>query len=208
MSALPLGMVIGTIVVVRWRSPAAQERLMLPMSLAAPAVLALTAFDPAPAVAAVIWFFAGALSAMQVIANRVFVVGVAREVRGRAFGIAAAGIATAQGVGALLTGALAQHVGSATAIADLALPVFAAVAVISVRTFGSGLEINRGAAPAEPFDDTVDADAVTTRLTFDEEAFAGSAFGDAAYTDDPYPADATLNDAFSNGAVPPVRARP
>src|SRR4051794_25849112 len=203
MSALPLGMVIGTIVVVRWRSPAAQERLMLPMSLAAPAVLALSAFDPVPVIAAAVWFIAGALSAMQVIANRVFVVAVAREVRGRAFGIAAAGIATAQGVGALLTGALAQHVGSAIAIADLALPVFAAVAVISVRTFGRGLEINRGAAPAGPFDDTVDPDAVTTHLTFDEEAFA-----DSAYIDDPYPAGATMNDALSNGAVPPVRARP
>src|SRR3954447_15066614 len=199
MSALPFGMVMGTIAVVRWRSPAAQERLMLPMSLAAPAVLALTAFDPVPAVAAVIWFIAGALSAMQVIANRVFVVGVAREVRGRAFGIAAAGIATAQGVGALLTGALAQHVGSAVAIADVALPVFAAVAVISVRTFSGGLDIQSGdAAPAQPFDL---AEEPSVAMTYPDE-FATVAFSDefagAEFGAEEVPAD----------AQPPVRARP
>src|SRR4051812_10471850 len=197
MSALPLGMVIGTIVVVRWRSPAAQERLMLPMSLAAPAVLALTAFDPAPAVAAVIWFVAGALSAMQVIANRVFVVGVARQVRGRAFGIAAAGIATAQGVGALLTGALAQHVGSAIAIADVALPVFAAVAVISVRTFSGGLDVRGGEpAPAQPFDL---ADEPTAAMTYPDE-FANVAFSGEF-------ADAELGADELTGE-PPARVRP
>src|SRR3954464_8495898 len=197
MSALPMGMVIGTIVVVRWRSPAAQERLMLPMSLAAPAVLALTAFDPAPAVAAVIWFVAGALSAMQVIANRVFVVGVAREVRGRAFGIAAAGIATAQGVGALLTGALAQHVGSAVAIADVALPVFAAVAVISVRTFSGGLDVRSGdAASAEPFDPAAE----TILATYPDE------FADAAFSDEF--ADAAFAGARPDDAQPPARVRP
>ena len=137
-AALPLGMVIGTVAVVRWQRPAGQERLMLPMALAAPAVLALTAFDPRPAVAAVIWFVAGALSAMQVIANRVFVAAVPREMRGRAFGIAAAGIASSQGLGAIICGALASRVGSAVGIADLALPVFAAVAIISVRTFSPG----------------------------------------------------------------------
>jgi diguanylate cyclase (GGDEF)-like protein len=199
MSALPLGMVIGTIVVVRWRSPAAQERLMLPMSLSAPAVLALTAFDPPSAVAAVIWFFAGALSAMQVIANRVFVVAVAREVRGRAFGIAAAGIATAQGVGAVLTGALAQHVGSAVGIADVALPVFAAVAVISVRTFGSGLDANHAAEPpAQPFDL---AEEPTVAMTYPDE------FADAAFADE-FAVSAFADDGLPDDLQPPPRVRP
>ena len=157
-AALPLGVVIGTISVVRWRRPAAQERLMLPMSLAAPAVLAFTAFDPPPAVAAVIWFVAGALSAMQVIANRVFVAAVPREVRGRAFGIAAAGIAAAQGIGAIVCGALAQRVGSAIGIADLALPVFAAIAIISVRTFSGG--VDRRPALDQPPVDAVPAAAI------------------------------------------------
>jgi diguanylate cyclase (GGDEF)-like protein len=153
-AALPLGMVVGTIAVVRWRRPAAQERLMLPMALCAPAVLALTAFDPKPAVAAIIWFVAGALSAMTVIANRVFVAAVPRELRGRAFGIAAAGVASAQGLGAILCGVLASRVGSAVGIADVALPVFAAVAVISVRTFTVG-GVAPGSLAANDVDDAM-----------------------------------------------------
>src|SRR4051794_26712669 len=158
-AALPLGMVVGTIAVVRWRRPAAQDRLTRPRSPAPPAALTLPASAPPLVVAGLIWFVTGMLSAMQVIANRVFVTAVPREVRGRAFGIAGAGIATAQGVGALLCGALAQRVGTAIGIADLALPVFAAVAVISVRTFARTGE----AAPTadEPWDDDVDEQMAT-----------------------------------------------
>ncbi len=190
-AALPLGMVVGAIAVVRWRRPPAQERLMLPMALAAPAVLALTAFDPRPAVAAVIWFVSGALSAMQIIANRVFVAAVPRELRGRAFGIAAAGIATAQGLGAIVCGALSQRVGSAIGIADVALPVFAAVAIISVRTFTAG-----GVVPG-----TRDADDEGRASTHDE----GWSQSAAAYGDEPYPDDDTdvySRDDFAPAASP------
>src|SRR3954447_15681446 len=151
-AALPLGTVVGALALMRWRRAEAQERLMLPMALAAPAVLALTAFDPPNAVAGVIWFVGGALCAMQVVANRVFVAAVPRAVRGRAFGVAAAGIATAQGLGALICGVLAQRVGPAVGIADVALPVFAAIAVISVRTFANpdlAPEQDPAAEPAE-----------------------------------------------------------
>src|SRR3954454_1973898 len=81
-----------------------------PMALAMPAVLALTVFNPSPTVTGLIWVAAGLFSAMQVVANREFVGRVPRELRGRAFGIAAAGIAASQGIGALLCGIIAQHV--------------------------------------------------------------------------------------------------
>ena len=136
-AALPVGAVIGSLIVGRWIHPERAPRLILPMALTMPAVLALTALDPPNVLVGVLWMAAGALSAMQLIANRVFVTAVPREVRGRAFGIAAAGIATAQGVGALVCGAIAQHVTPAIGVADVALPVFAAVCVISVRTFRS-----------------------------------------------------------------------
>jgi diguanylate cyclase (GGDEF)-like protein len=139
-AALPIGSVIGALIVGRWIHPNVAPRFMLPMALTMPAVLALTAFDPPVVVTWLLWFVAGALSAMQLIANRVFVATVPREVRGRAFGIAAAGIATAQGVGAVICGAVAQHLSPAIGVADVALPVFAAVCVISVRTFRSSAE--------------------------------------------------------------------
>jgi len=139
-AALPVGSVIGSLIVGRWVHPDRAPRLILPMALTMPAVLALTAFNPPNVVAGLLWAVAGALSAMQLIANRVFVTAVPREVRGRAFGIAAAGIATAQGVGAVIVGAVAQRVSPAIGVADVALPVFAAVCVISVRTFRSSAE--------------------------------------------------------------------
>ncbi|MDQ1684954.1 MAG: hypothetical protein QOC82_1691 [Frankiaceae bacterium] len=136
-AALPVGSVIGSLIVGRWIHPARAPRLILPMALTMPAVLALTAFNPPIFVAGLLWVVAGGLSAMQLIANRVFVTAVPRDVRGRAFGIAAAGIATAQGIGAVVCGAVAQHASPAIGVADVALPVFAAVCVISVRTFRS-----------------------------------------------------------------------
>jgi diguanylate cyclase (GGDEF)-like protein len=136
-AALPLGLVVGALVMSRVFTPARAQGYMLPMALLTPAVIALTAFNPPNAVAGLIWFVGGCLSAVQIVANRVFVAAVAREFRGRAFGIAAAGIATAQGLGALISGAIAQHLGAAIGIADVALPAFAVICVLSVRTFGS-----------------------------------------------------------------------
>ncbi|MEY2434403.1 MAG: hypothetical protein QOC92_4128, partial [Acidimicrobiaceae bacterium] len=139
-AALPVGSVLGSLVVGRWVRPAAAPRLILPMALTMPAVLALTAFNPPNVLAGLLWVVAGALLAMQLIANRVFIAAVPREVRGRAFGIAAAGVATAQGLGAVICGAVAQHVTPGVGVADVALPVFAAVCVISVRTFSPSSE--------------------------------------------------------------------
>ena len=136
-AALPVGSVIGSLIVGRLVHPSEAPRYLLPMALAMPAVLALTVFNPSPTVTGLIWFAAGLFSAMQVVANREFVGRVPRELRGRAFGIAAAGIAASQGIGALLCGIIAQHVSPATGVADIALPVFALICVISVRAFSS-----------------------------------------------------------------------
>jgi diguanylate cyclase (GGDEF)-like protein len=134
-AALPSGLVVGAVIVGRLVHPRNASRYILPMAISTPAVLALTAFNPPNVVVWLLWFVAGALSAMQVIANRLFVAAVPREVRGRAFGLAAAGIASAQGFGALICGAVAQHVSPAVGVADVALPAFAAICLISLRTF-------------------------------------------------------------------------
>src|SRR3954468_24121170 len=134
-AALPVGSVIGSLIVGRLVHPSEAPRYLLPMAPAMPAVLALTAFNPSAVLTGLIWFAAGLFSAMQVIANREFVGRVPRELRGRAFGIAAAGIAASQGIGALICGIIAQHVSPATGVADIALPVFALICVISVRAF-------------------------------------------------------------------------
>jgi diguanylate cyclase (GGDEF)-like protein len=131
-AAPPLGIVIGAIVMGRFMRPETAEHLMLPTALLAPAVLALTALDLSLTATGVIWFIAGAMSAMTVTANRVFVVAVPHDLRGRAFGIAAAGISGSQGLGTLLSGLFASHVGVVHAVADIALPAFALIVVFSV----------------------------------------------------------------------------
>jgi MFS family permease len=136
-AAFPLGMVVSALWLGRGLHHEHAERLMLPMALAFAAVLALTGFNPPCVVAGGIWFVSGLFAAVQIIANRVFVAAVPREMRGRAFGIAAAGISTAQGVGSLLSGAIAQGLTPAIGVADAALPAFAVICVLSLRTFGS-----------------------------------------------------------------------
>jgi len=149
-AALPVGSVIGSLIVGRGIHPERAPRFILPMALTMPLVLALTAFNPPNVVAGLLWAVAGVLSSMQLIANRVFVTAVPREVRGRAFGIAAAGIATAQGVGAVICGAVAQHMTPAIGVVDVALPVFAAVCVITMTTFPSGVGASASRVGATP----------------------------------------------------------
>lgn len=133
-AALPFGGVVGAFVLARVLPLRAAEPLMLPMALLTPLILALTAADPRPELVGPLWIVAGVMSSMMLTANRVFVVNVPREMRGRAFGIAVAGLMGAQGLGALLAGLLAQHVGPALAVADMALPVFALVVIVSLTS--------------------------------------------------------------------------
>jgi diguanylate cyclase (GGDEF)-like protein len=131
-ASLPMGIVVGALILGRLIKPATAERAMLPLALLAPVVLAITAARPSIPLTATIWFVSGACSAMTVTANRLFVVAVPREVRGRAFGIAAAGISGAQGIGTLIVGVLASHIGPAHAVADISLPAAALMIAVSV----------------------------------------------------------------------------
>lgn len=133
-ASLPLGIVIGALLLGRVASASLSERLMLPLAVLTPALLAFTALDPSPPLAMALWLVAGLTSAMTVTANRVFIVSVPREVRGRAFGVALTGIAASQGLFSLLTGLVGDSTGPARAIADLALPTLGLIVVFSVAS--------------------------------------------------------------------------
>ncbi|MBV9488016.1 MAG: MFS transporter, partial [Frankiaceae bacterium] len=132
LASLPLGLILGGVILGRVFDPRRSERLMLPLALVAPSILILTATNPDPGIAFAIWFAAGLVSSVVMVANRVFVTSVARESRGQAFGIAVAGIAASQGIYALATGILARYVGSADAVSDLALVSFAGLFIVSI----------------------------------------------------------------------------
>jgi diguanylate cyclase (GGDEF)-like protein len=133
-AAVPLGVVVGGLVLGRAIRPQVAEHLMLPTALLTPIILAFTALNPEPVTAGILWFLAGAMSAMTVVANRIFILAVPHDLRGRAFGVAAAGISGSQGVGTLLIGLLTSHVGPAHAVADVALPAFALIVVFSIAS--------------------------------------------------------------------------
>jgi diguanylate cyclase (GGDEF)-like protein len=154
-AAVPLGVVIGALVLGRMIPNDTAEHLMLPAALLAPTILAFTALDPGPGAAGVLWFVSGAMSAMTVTANRVFVVAVPREIRGRAFGIAGAGISGSQGIGTLLIGVLAGQVGPAHAVADIALPALALIVVFSVASAAYRLKQDAPIPAVAPTEDVV-----------------------------------------------------
>jgi diguanylate cyclase (GGDEF)-like protein len=131
-AAQSIGAVIGALSLNRFVSRQTAERLMLPMAVATPVILAFTAFNPNVWIVGVLWVLGGAGSVMSITANRVFVALVPRELRGRAFGVAAGGIAGIQGLVAIIAGALADGVGPAIAVADIALPALALIVIVSL----------------------------------------------------------------------------
>lgn len=139
-ASLPAGVTLGALVLGRLMDPGRVERSLPLLALLTPLTLSATAFNPTPDVVALIWFICGALSAMTVIANRLFVAAVPPEVRGRAFGIAAAGISTAQGVGALLVGLLARDLSAAHAVGAIAIPAFVLIALATPRNRVAGIK--------------------------------------------------------------------
>ncbi len=129
-AALPFGMTLGALALGRLTNDAL-EPILPALALLSPAALSLTALGPSPVGAGIIWLVAGILSAMTVAANRIFVSTVGSEVRGRAFGIASAGISTAQGLGSLMVGLLCRPLGPSGAIGALSLATFAGVATLT-----------------------------------------------------------------------------
>src|SRR5262249_11575623 len=118
-AAIPLGTMIGAIGLSRGLGQRRAERWIRPLAIATAAVLALTAFDPPPAVAMLIWVIGGAGSAM-IITSSAFVARLTPPgMRGRVFGLVGTGLAVVQGLFAVLAGWIAEQVSPAIAIADI-----------------------------------------------------------------------------------------
>jgi hypothetical protein len=89
--------------------------------------LMLSRFTDRAGVLAALWFVAGAAGALQVIANAEYVLTVAPEMRGRAFGLASAALMGTQGLLLLAGGALADVLDPRTVIALTGCAGFALV---------------------------------------------------------------------------------
>ncbi|WP_395108793.1 MFS transporter [Actinomadura sp. SCN-SB] len=128
MACPPAGMIAGNLACGRLLRPSARERLVVPlMALVGLPLLPLAAGPPAT-VAAALLAVAGAAFAYELGIQRRFVDAVPEAERGQAFGLLSTGMMTLQGVGPVLSGALAEAAGPGTAIgAAGAAAVLAAV---------------------------------------------------------------------------------
>jgi MFS family permease len=138
------GAALGGLLVARI-PPALRSRLMVPLAIATGLPLAVTALGPPLPLTIVFWACAGALSSYMTLAQVAFTNAVPDGLRGRAIGVASAGLQTAQGLGVLLAGAIAELVPPSASIAVCALLGAGGATVISLTC---GLAAPTGTAPA------------------------------------------------------------
>ncbi|MBV9293802.1 MAG: MFS transporter, partial [Frankiales bacterium] len=132
-AAVPFGTMLGAIGLSRWLGQRRAVPLMRPLAALTALSLSLTAFDPPPAVALCLWIVGGAGSAM-IITSSTFVAWLTPpEMRGRVFGLVGTGLAVVQGTFALVAGWIAEVKGPAIAVADVAMPVGALLAIVIAR---------------------------------------------------------------------------
>jgi MFS family permease len=110
------GAVIGGLLVARV-PPALRQRLMIPLAVATGLPLLATALVPSVPLAVLAWAGMGVLSSYMTLAQVAFTRAVPDAIRARAIGLASAGLQTAQGLGVLLAGAIAEAIPAADAIA-------------------------------------------------------------------------------------------
>jgi hypothetical protein len=127
------GSVIGALLVIRI-PPAFRHRLMVPLAISTGLPLLATAMVPPLPVTIFLWTVSGALSTGYLLLAKVaFTRAVPDAIRARAIGVAAAGLQTTQGLGALLAGAIAGVIRpSASIAACAALGVCGAVIITLV----------------------------------------------------------------------------
>lgn len=117
MACLPVGMLLGDLLVGRLLRPRTRERLVAP--LAAWMGLPLLAFsaDPGVGASAVLLLFTGAGFAYNLGLQRAFLDSLPTEAQGQAFGLLGSGTMALQGVGPACFGAIATSTGTGTAMA-------------------------------------------------------------------------------------------
>ena len=115
-------MTVGIVILARVRQvEQTRARWLGPLAVATCAMLLPTFFAPGVAIAFVLWALVGLFSAHDMVTNVEYVNATPDHQRGQLLGLAQASLRGAQGVGVLLTGALAQLFDPARVIAFTAL---------------------------------------------------------------------------------------
>ncbi|HEY4019558.1 MAG TPA: MFS transporter [Pseudonocardiaceae bacterium] len=107
LGGIPAGSVLGMLWLKRLR-PDLRLRLMVPLAVATCAVLIPTALVPGLVLSVTLWTVSGVFAAHDMVVQGAFVQRVPDASRGQAIGLASAAMQTAQGIGIVLGGVLAQ----------------------------------------------------------------------------------------------------
>lgn len=121
MAAVPLGTVLGGVLVGRFTRPTAQLRYMGWLAVVSCAPLIASAWNPPLWAVVSLWFLAGVGGAFQLVAVSAFARSLTPQTRARAFGVAQSGLYAVQGLGILLGGAIAVAIGAPAAVGGAGL---------------------------------------------------------------------------------------
>ncbi|MFJ2432312.1 MFS transporter [Streptomyces anulatus] len=117
MGCLPVGMLVGDLLVGRFLRPPARERLVVPLVALAGLPLIGFAAEPGVGVSSCLLLVSGLGYAYGLGLQRPFLDALPQDGRGQAFGLAGSGSMTLQGVGPVCLGAVAAVIGTGGAIA-------------------------------------------------------------------------------------------
>ncbi|WP_169734271.1 MFS transporter [Hamadaea tsunoensis] len=153
MMANPVGQVVGALLLTRLFSPARRRSLIIPFSLAVPAVLIPSLLEPRFAVVCLMAFATGFfVSGMVPTSNSLFVRVLPDGYRARAFGVMQMGVQLTQGIGIFAAGLLADRIALPLAVGvwsvlGLLVMICIALAWPSRETFDQALAAR---SPAQP----------------------------------------------------------
>jgi predicted MFS family arabinose efflux permease len=116
LAAAPAGVALGSFAVTRLVAPARRVRLVLPLAMAACGVQIVMLAEPPAVVCIAVFFVVGVAAVYSTVLNPIFVKAVDAAYRGRAMGVAVAGINLAQGTAAVTAGLFARTLGAAHTI--------------------------------------------------------------------------------------------
>ncbi|RVX41917.1 transmembrane secretion effector [Nonomuraea polychroma] len=152
MATIALGYATGATVLTRWTSPPVRDRILVPLALLPGlALLPLLAHPPTPVVL-ILLFCSGLGCSFSTPLNAMFVLRAAPAYRGRAMGVAIAGIAAGQGGGFLLSGWVSELGVTASATVGLCGigAVAAAVCCGAAYSSASARSMSTDVASGEP----------------------------------------------------------
>jgi predicted MFS family arabinose efflux permease len=133
LACLPVGMIVGDLLVGRLLPPAARERLVVPLIALLGAPLTVFALGPAAVPSGLLLALSGAGYAYLLGVQRVFVDAVGEGELGAAFGLLSSGVMSVQGLGPVVFGGVAQGLGAGTVMAVGGVGVLACAGCLVVR---------------------------------------------------------------------------